>query len=363
MSAPALRLFVLLTALTAACPSPRPKESAAESGPFDEFFRLGGTTKLEEAAEDPIGDIAILVECRDSDLLVGDRIKLQVRRYNSEGRLLATFGGYGEGPFEFRRIGGLLEDGAGRVVVTDPQLGRVTILTRELRPDTSFLVRPTPRGAALPMDDAVLLASATGPRASAFTLMDAHWKPVWSIPAPTPGTMERFPYWDSFASVLVSATPEVVLTAYSLRYPIYVYTRSGALLDSLTSAPRSFRTAPVLARGAFAGPDGSRRREKWLASFDIMSSLAIVNDSLLVVVHGVLRRTATSRVVSEDQRLDVYHLRSRSKLAEDIPLPDGVRVLSGGHALYLLTAQPPEAWQVQRADFIRAPARSRGSRR
>ena len=360
---PALSLLAFMVVLTASCRSSPLQLLAAETGAFDEFFRLGASVELQEAEEDPIGDIAILVECRNGDLLVGDQINVQVRRYDPAGRLLAMFGRYGEGPFEFRRIGALLENRDGGILVTDPRLGRVTVLTHDLHPDTSLLIRPAPRAGAFAMGEAVLLATAAGPRSTAFTLMDRHWRAVWSIPAPTPGTMRQYPYWDSYASIPAAVTSQFVVTAYSLRYPIYIYGQGGGLLDSLRSAPHSFRTAPVLPMGAFAGPDASRRQDEWLASFDILSNLMILQDSLLVVVHGVLRRTATSRAASEDRRLDVYHLPSRSKLAEDIPLPDSSRVLSGGGALYLLTAQPPRAWKIQQAEFVHVPRASGEGRR
>lgn len=354
-SATAMRTLCLLAgvvALAAGCRRSSANVVAAETGAFEEFFGLASPVELQEAAADPIGDIAILVEAQNGDLLVADRIRSQVRRYSPQGRLLAEFGAYGGGPFEFRRIGGMLEDMAGRVVLTDPRLGRVTILTQELRPDTAFMLSPRPRGLVLSMGNTVLYASAWGPRATAITLLDERWQGVWSISAPTPGSVQQYPYWDSYASTLVAATAETFVAAYSLRYPIYVYDRDGRRLDSLTFAPRSFRTVPVLPRGAFAGADALHRIDDWLASFDVISELTIVDTGLLVVVHGVLRRTATSQATEEHRRVDVYDLASRSKLVEDVPVPDGSRVLSGGRGLYLLTKQPPDPWTIRRAAFI-----------
>ncbi len=334
-----------------------------ETGTFAEFFRLAPPATLQEAPDDLLGDIAVFVEARNGDLLIGDEIMSQVRRYSPTGSLIAQFGAYGEGPFEFRRIGGLLEDADGRVVITDPRLARITILTPNLQADTLFLSSPVPRGLVLLMGNARLLLSASGPRASAFTLMDEDWQSVWTIPSPSPGTMQQYPYWNGYASTVATATPTTLVAAYSLRYPVYIYGMGGNLLDSLTSAPHSFRAAPVVKRGAFTGPGRFLRLDEWLASFDVMSRLAILNDSLLVVVHGVLRRTATSRAAGEDRRVDVYHLPSRSKLAEDVPLPDGSRVLGGGRGLYLLTAQPPEPWTIARAEFVGRPTNRGEARR
>jgi hypothetical protein len=210
------------------------------------------------------------------------------------------------------------------------------------------------------MGDAVLVTSASGARGTAVTLLGKDWLPVWSIPAPRPGSVQQYPYWDSYAATLAAATAEMFVTGYSLRYPMYLHDKGGHLLDSLTSAPPSFRPAPVLARGALAGPDAPQRIDEWLSSFDVISDLAIVQEELLVVVHGMLQRTATSRTAHEHRRVDVYHLASRSKLAEDIPLPTGSRVLGGGHGLYLLTSQPPEPWTIRRAEFIGGNQRQAG---
>lgn len=359
---PVLRMFVAGVFVTSCGGSGLAKRNTLH-GSFDQFFRLSSSTTLTEAPDDPIGDVGILVECRNGDLLVGDQIKLQVRRYRSDGGVSAVVGRYGAGPHEFRRIGGLLERSDGKILVVDPRLGRVTVLDRDLRPDTSFMVNPAPRGEVFAMGGAVLLSSASGPRTAAFTLMDDGWRPVWRVPAPTPGTMEAYPYWDSFASTPATTTARLLLTAYSLRYPISIHRRDGKKTDSLWPAPSSFRPAPVLAKGALAGPGALQRQDAWLASFDVIARLVIVEDTLLFVVHGVLRRTATSRAVNEHQRFDVYHLPSRSRLLEDIPLPPEARVLSGGRGLYLLISQPPGPWIIGRFHVAVPPGTSLGSSR
>lgn len=353
-AAPRGRVAVVILAglFNSSCGPEETPRGPAVTGAFADLFRLDTSIQLEEDLADPIGDIAILAECRNGDLLVGDRIKFQIRRYAPDGRLLAIAGRYGAGPLEFRHVGGLVEIPSGRILVTDPRLGRATILTPDLRADTVLRLRPAPRGSALAMGEALLLTTVAGPRATALTLFTPSWEPAWSIPAPSPGTMREFPYWDSYASVLADATPDVALTAYSLRYPIYVHGRSGRLVDSIASAPASFRPAPVVSLGAFAGLDAHQRQDEWLASFDVMSRLAIVNDSLLIVVHAVLRRTATSSAVAEDRRLDVYHLASRTRLAEDVALAPDERILAGGRGLYLLAAQPPEPWIMQRLTYV-----------
>lgn len=348
---PILRMFVAGVLVTSCRDSGQPTRDALH-GSFDEFVRLSSSTTLWEAPDDPIGDIGLLVECRNGDFLVGDPIKLQARRYRADGGLSAVVGRYGAGPHEFRRIGGLVERPDGTILVVDPRLGRITVLDRDLRPDTSFMVNAVPRGEAFIMDEAVLLSSASGPRTAAFTLMDDGWKPLWTVSAPSPGTMEAYPYWDSFAATPATTTATLLLTAYSLRYPIYIHRRDGKRADSLWPAPSSFRPAPVLAKGTLTGPGALERQDAWFASFDVISRLVIVEDTLLVVVHGVLRRTATSRAVNEHQRFDVYHVPSRSKLLEDIPLPPDARVLSGGRGLYLLLSQPPSRWMVGRFRFV-----------
>ncbi len=126
-------------------------------------------------------------------------------------------------------------------------------------------------------------------------------------------------------------------------------------MGTLGGPPPSFTPAPVLKRGALAGPGAAERRERWLASFSVIANLSVVADSLLAVTHGSLRATGSSgRVVREHHAVDLYHLGSRAKIGEDISLPPGVRVLAGGpQGLYAVSGEPPDPWTVSLLKFTR----------
>jgi len=336
-------------------PSASAPPGAAE---FNDHFVTTNEVVLHEDADDPIGEIGLLVEASGGDLVVSDAILPRVRRYGSDGRLLAAFGQHGAGPFEFRTIAGVAEDSEGRLLLVDPRLGRVTRLAGALEPDTLFTPWPLPRGRVLPMGGRFLAITASGERSATITLFTDEWQAVWSIPSPAPAEWWRYPYWHSVGTVRIAATPDVAAVAFSLLYPIYLYDAEGTLVDSLP-APPTFRTAPVVEAGAFSGPGAARRIRDWLASFDVISELTVLQDTLLVVTHGVLRPGKARPFEEEHRSIDVYHIPSRSRLAANVALPEGGRVLGGGQALYVLVRQPPEQWTIARATFSAPSATDR----
>jgi hypothetical protein len=149
--------------------------------------------------------------------------------------------------------------------------------------------------------------------------------------------------------LLTASTTEFV-AAYSLRYPIEIHGRQGEIVDSLPM-PRSFRQAGVPRPGEFTGPGAAERLSSWMSTFDVIAALTVVEDTLLVVTRGHLITTATSRAETTHDRIDVYHLPSRTRLASDSPVPSGRKVLGGGTYLYILVQQPPQRWTIVRVEI------------
>ncbi|MGH7467410.1 MAG: hypothetical protein ACRENP_05425 [Longimicrobiales bacterium] len=314
---------------------------------FEAYFTTIAELKLEEKPGDPIGDIGTLLEARNGDLILTDPIRHHIRRYTRTGELIAVQGRYGSGPFEYRQVAGVLEDQRGAVIVVDPRLQRVTRLRPDLEKDSLFGIKPPPRGVLASSGQGFALLTASGPRTTSLSLLDERWTPLWTMPAPSPGPVARYPYWNSYGAVLLTASAPYVVTAYSLQYPIYLLSvRSGVRVDSLAAAPAGFRRASVLKAGAFAGADAAEREDEWLASFDVIAHLCVLENTFLFVTHGELRRTSTSIAKDEHRRSDVYDLRNLRRIAENIPLRDGARVLGGGEHLYVLTDQPPSSWTI-----------------
>ena len=330
--------------------SPQLNGSAPE---FHDFFDTSDSFELEEMKEDPIGDIESLLETRRGDLVIGDAILPRVRRYGPQGQLLASFGSSGEGPGEFRGVGGLVELSDGRLAVFDPGLARATLLTDSLGFLSILHLQPRPLGAAIRMGDSILLVTSPGSRSSALTLMTQSWQALWSVTPPLESVLREHAYWGSMARTEMAASSTALALATSFLYPIHLFDRSGTLVDSLTAPPPSFRPVPDVSPGTFSGPGSGKKIAEWLARFDVISRLEVLNDTLLVVVHGQLTWTSTGRTDREDRHLDLYHLPSRQKVVEDIRLPAGSTVLGAGEALYLLVKEPPSPWTVLRATLRR----------
>lgn len=346
-------LLCLISAV-AACDSGT-SERPSQAAPPDRSFAVVARIELEETTKAPLGDIGVLTVASNGDLLVGDRLIPRVRRYDANGRLVAQFGTFGDGPYEFRRVGGVLEDRAGRVLIVDPRRGRVTALSADLVPDTSFRVRPPPAGSVVRFADGYLMQTVPGRRTRGFALMSEEWVSLWRMRAPVSLAAEGNPYWNGYATTKFTTSDHSLMVAYSFQYPIHVYNQEGNATVTLGEPPPSFREAPVLELGALTGPGAGERREKWLSSFTIIANLAVVADTLLVVTHGGLQEIgATGRVVEEHRAADVYLLRSGVKIAEDVPLPPGSRVMLGDRdGLYVVSAQPPEPWTISILQLVR----------
>lgn len=317
-------------------------------------LEVADVAELEDAPGSPLGDIGAFAVASDGDYLIGDRLVPIVRRFGSDGRLLAEFGQYGDGPFEFQQIGGIIEDDAGNVVVFDPRLRRATVLSAGLVPDTSFPLSPRIAGPVVASPAGYVVKTVPGRRTTGFTLMNNAWHPVWSLPSPVSSDMTQRPYWGGYAITRLASSSELIVIAYSFLYPFYAYGHRGEALGEFGNPPPSFRPASVLDPGALSGPGSHEIRERWLSSFDIIGNISIVADSLLAVTHGTLRPVGTSGHVVETHRLlDVYRLSSRTKIAEDLPLPDGVKVLAGGATgLWGIARGPPDPWTIYLLEIV-----------
>ena len=102
-----------------------------------------------------------------------------------------------------------------------------------------------------------------------------------------PREIAEVPYWGSWVHVLGAPFANGVVAAPSLVYRIGYFSHEGVLLDSLTEAPRSWRQAREPEQGEFAGATREEVRE-YLQGFSIITGLASIADSVLVVAQGNL---------------------------------------------------------------------------
>ena len=90
------------------------------------FLTLGA---IEGDGADLFGDVAGAVRFSSGEVVVADRIGLDVRVFSAEGRVSKTAAGRGEGPGEFRMIKSMRRCTADAVFVYDPTFPRVSVFS------------------------------------------------------------------------------------------------------------------------------------------------------------------------------------------------------------------------------------------
>ena len=139
----------------------------------------------------------------------------------------------------------------------------------------------------------------------------------------------------------------------SLTYPITVIGETGDSIGTLGTPSKSFRPIPVFERGEFAGP--STDLPQVLESFDAVGRLDALADSLLAVTHSRYDGTSpASSLRRVHSTLDIYDRHTGIKLYEDVPLPEGSKVLGGGRFLYLLLNQDLPPWRIAKLRLLPA---------
>ena len=326
---------------------------AAVAAPLEEVFVVESVIQLGEDPADSIAEIGDFVERRDGGYLAGDRFLPRVRSYDEEGRLEAAFGRFGEGPFEFRRITAVAETPSGRVVVADFGQSRLTYLTHALVPDTMVSLPGAPRDVLALGPDLLVHMVVGEPNQGVFghpLLLHRMTPPefVWSTYELPFSDFER-PYWSSFADYAVATGGDSTYVTSGLRYPTTVIDGAGEIVGTLGVPSASFRPIPVLEHNALANlASYGTTLPELLASFDVIDRIDAVG-SHLVLTRG---RNDPERPMPPRERLhtslEVYDRHTGARLYEDVPLPDGSRVLAGGRLLYLLLDMHAPPWRIAR---------------
>ncbi len=324
---------------------------------LEEVFVVEGVMQLGEDPADSIADIGDFIELRSGGYVIGDRFLPRVRSYDEEGRLEAAFGRFGNGPFEFRRIAALAETPSGRVVVADFSQSHLTYLTSSLAPDTMVALPGAPRD-VLALGPDLLVRMITGdPNEGVFghpLLLHRVTPPalVWSSYELPFSDFER-PYWSSFADFAVATGGDSTYVTSGLRYPITIIDGAGETVGTLGAPSASFRPIPVLELGALAdlGNYPTLFREL-LASFDFIDRIDAVGSHLVLTrARYNPERPMPPREVLHTS-LEVYDRHSGTRLYEDVPLPDGSRVLGGGRFLYLLLNMHSPPWRIAKLRLL-----------
>jgi len=338
-------------ALNVACTGSPEADPSGLTGLLESFDVVDSIVLQEGPPDDLIGEIGGFVPTRNGDFVIADRLRPRVRRYAPDGRLLAAQGRFGDGPFEYRRVLDLAEDERGRIWVTSSNRSHVTILDRNLEPDTLLRTThaPTATVEAWP-GQGVLVHVFSGVYGDSVQLYSADGSLRWNALAHPPEITTE-PYWGSVAWFFATTSPAHAYVASSLVYPIRVLDHEGSVQAEISEPPASFQPVPRLEPGALgaAAVGGSRSPlVDWLDSFTVIAGLHVLQDSLLVVVRGRLASRPPEMFRMIQERFDLYDVERNHRVAEDVVLPEGWRILGSDAYLYVEVDGPPNPWTLLR---------------
>lgn len=342
--------------LLAACGGAEGPAAAPVTGTLDEVFAVDGVLELGEDPADSIAEIGVFVERRDGGYVIGDRFLPRVRTYDEDGRLEAAFGRFGDGPFEFRRITAVAEISSGRVAVADFSNSHLTYLTSSLAPDTMVALPGAARNVLALGSDLLVHMIVGDPAEGVFghprllhrvTPAGLAWS-SYELPF---SDFER-PYWSSFADYAVATGGDSTYVTSGLGYPITVIGGTGETVGTFGTPSASFRPIPVLEQGALAnlGSYGTTLGE-FLASFDVIDGIDAVGAHLVLTRGRYNPERLMFPLEVLHTSLEVYDRGTGTRLYEDVPLPDGSRVLGGGRFLYLFLDMHAPPWRIAKLRF------------
>ncbi len=313
----------------------------SRTGQATDAFREVSQVVLDSSVVATMGRIRAFLPLADQ-LLVADGMTERVLAFAPDGSFKGAIGRHGDGPGEFRSPHSLLEAPDGTILVADatPRLTRFSPTLEVLgvyRVDVPVIVG----GLALIRDDVVLFQWARDVEGDNFVL----WDPERGLGAsfdPRSQLVLSVPYWNAAWTTLLAVGPRQLFVADNMVYPLRRYTIDRELIDSVGSAPPSWRQATKPDYGEFATLEGQRRAWEWLRSFTVIDGLHTLGEDWLIVSH---RERINQYRTDDIIRADVYRVDGQvRKVWEDIRLPGPV--LRGGDCAWVVVAQPPDPWTV-----------------
>lgn len=312
---------------------------------FAQAFEEVGSVRLQEP-DPPIGEIGSVVPRSGGGFFILDTMLQRILAYDEVGRLVGLHGRWGDGPGEYRSVGGLAVLADGRLIVSDPQRAALTFLSPELE-----LTKVVPVGVSVagmaPIGNRIV-ADAYRERGSERLQIFSNGGDPGNSFYRLPEAINVNPYWGSVAGVLIATGHERIVAGNTLLYPFVVFDHRGDSVGVLGTPPASFREVPMVERGAFLGASGTRRMDEWLASFTTVASMEVTEGRYMIVVHGRMQRSAQAYFMTSQYAIDVYDMALGNKLLADVRLEDGWKVIGGGRTLSVLISSPPGPWIVKR---------------
>ena len=330
------------------------------SPPFEEVFELAGVIELGEDPSDSIAAVGEFFERRNGGLVIADRLLPRVRTYRSDGSLEAGFGRFGDGPWEFRRIQSVAEVADGRIVVTGAQSGALTYLTPDLTPHSRLLIENYVPQMVLPLGRDIVFS---GVRTDIdVTQMAGNFhRLVGGAVAWTSwksGIGRSKPYWGGLGSIHAVVHGDSLYVMAGLLYPATILNDAGDAVGTIGTPSAGSRRVPEIEAGAFAYTTGGAAQtgnpiKQLIESFDLVTSMDIVGGDHLVFTVG---RLDPARPWYPFRQLDVsveaYDRQTGRKLFENVPLPEGSKVLGGGRYLYVLLNPDIPPWRIAKYELL-----------
>lgn len=339
------------------------EDPVVPSPPFDEVFQLDGVIELGDDPVDSIAEVGIFAERREGGFLMSDRLRPRVRTYSESGDLEAAFGRFGDGPWEFRRIVGLAETGAGGIVVSGGD-SRLTYLHADLTQDSLFTLDGHVFGRLIAFEDDILFTGFTPentaepvggpPRQVGILHRLADGQVVWSSWT-TPARDK--PYWNAMGGLATDAAGDSLFIMASLLYPATILNGTGDSVGVIGQPSPSFRRIPEIPAGYFAfrageSPDANRM-QRLLESYDLVSRIDVVDGDYMVFTLARPDPGKPPPFIREiHTSVEAYDRHTGAKLFEDVALPEGSKVIGGGRHLYVLLNPDIPPWRVAKYRLV-----------
>jgi len=338
----------------------RPVEVPAP--PFEEVFEMAEVIVLGEDPSDSIAEVGEFFERRNGGFVISDRLLPRVRTYSADGSFEAAFGRFGDGPWEFRTIRDVAEVADGRIAVTGAQNGAVTYLTPDLTPHSMLLIEDFTSSMLLPFErDFVFTGRARDVNMVAEMDGIFHRLVGSAVTWSSWNTLAASkPYWNALGGLHGAVGGDSVYVMAGLLYPATILNASGDSVGSIGTPSPDFRRVPELKRGALAFTAGEGAAvqtgiviKELIESFDLVTGMDVVDDDYLVFTVGRHDPTKPWFPFKQlDVSVEAYNRHTGEKLFENVPLPDGSKVLGGGRYLYVLLDAEIPPWRIAKYELL-----------
>lgn len=334
------RTFVGFLAILAVAGCAGETDTPSRGVGLEEILRPDGRIALEQDADDPIVDVSAVTPRPGRGLVVVDQPASRVRFFDVEGRRTGVLGGPGDGPGELRQPASAAVGPADTVFVVQRGGPRLTVSAPDGSPARAFEVPGNYGHQVALLGDGLLVGIGTRRERYAAVTRDGETVGTFGVRRPDP---TRFPagnfVFDDHAAVAVDRI--LVNTSFSPR--IRVYDAAGDSLRTFGDPPPSWVDPEPPSPGQVEGGSTEKQMRLWLTSFTVVTNLATLGDSLVVVQYGRHDPTPEQSYRVRHETIDVYRL-DGTKLYQDLPLDEPI--LAGGDRLYTLESEPPGPWTI-----------------